>query len=87
MQIQKIAVARQGTVAALMKNKDVNYIALYNKDGECLAEGALHMENSGYPMDITLTSDGKKLGVSVLDVNSGSKIGRASCRERVYLQV
>ena len=72
MQIQKIAVARQGTVAALMKNKDVNYIALYNKDGECLAEGALHMENSGYPMDITLTSDGKKLGVSVLDVNSGS---------------
>ena len=72
MQIQKIAVARQGTVAALMKNKDVNYVALYNKDGECLAEGALHMENSGYPMDITLTSDGKKLGVSVLDVNSGS---------------
>lgn len=72
MPIQKIDVANQGTVAVLMSNKGTSYLALYNKEGDCLAEGALHIENSGYPMDIALTSDGKKLAVSILDVNSGS---------------
>lgn len=72
MQIQNIQVANQGTIAVLMKNDSASYIALYNKEGECLAEGALHMENSGYPMDMALSNDGQKLAVSILDVSQGS---------------
>lgn len=72
MAIQKIDIASKGTVAALMQNNDVSYIGLYNKDGEKLAEGAIHIENSGYPLDIALSSGGDKLGVSILDIKDGS---------------
>ena len=72
MSIKKIDVAAQGTVAVLMENQRTSYLALYNIEGELLAEGAIHMENSGYPMDIALSDDGKKLAVAILDVVSGS---------------
>lgn len=72
MSIKKIDIAKQGTVAVLMENQRTSYLALYNIDGEMLAEGAIHMENSGYPMDIALSEDGEKLAVSILDVVSGS---------------
>ena len=72
MAIQKIDVSSGGTVAVLMSDGGVSYLALYDETGECLAEGAIHMENAGYPLDIALTQDGKKLAVAVLDVASGS---------------
>ncbi len=72
MAIKKIDIASQGIVATLMENQRTSYLALYNIDGEKLAEGGIHMENSGYPMDIALSDDGEKLAVSILDVASGS---------------
>ena len=72
MQIQDIQVAAQGTVAVLMKKEGAGYIALYNKEGVCLAEGALHIKNSGYPVTMALSADGKNLAVSILDVAEGS---------------
>lgn len=72
MSIKKIAVSAQGTIAVLMESQHTSYLALYNMKGEMLAEGAIHMENSGYPMDIALSADGKKLAVSILDFASGT---------------
>ncbi len=72
MPITKMEVASQGTVAVLMEDDGIGYLALYNKNGEQLAEGAIHVENSGTPMDIALSHDGKKLGVAILDINEGS---------------
>lgn len=72
MSIKKIDIAKRGTVAVLMENQRTSYLALYNIEGEKLAEGGIHMENSGYPMDIALSDDGEKLAVSILDVASGS---------------
>lgn len=72
MPIQSVQVSDNGTVAVLMQNEGVGYIAIYNSQGECLAEGALHMENTGYPMEIALSHDGEMLAVSSLDVNEGS---------------
>lgn len=72
MPIVRVEVASQGTVAVLMEEDGTGYLALYNKSGEQLAEGAIHVENGGTPLDIALSSDGKKLGVSVLDVNDGT---------------
>ena len=71
MPIIKVEVAAQGTVAVLMEEEGVSYLALYSKSGEQLAEGAIHIENGGAPLDIALSHDGKKLGVAVLDVNDG----------------
>lgn len=68
MSISKICVANQGTIAVLMNDKGTNYIRMYDKDGNNLAKGALHVENSGYPLDIALCNDAKKLAVSMLDI-------------------
>lgn len=69
--IQQVHVANQGTVAVLMEEKGVGYIQLYNKNGSFLAEGELHARNSGYPLDIAISDDGKKLAVAMMDVNEG----------------
>lgn len=72
MSIVKVCVANQGTVAVLMEKEGTGYIQLYDKNGEELANGELHVENSGYPLDIALSNDAVKLAVSMLDVNEGT---------------
>lgn len=72
MSIKKIDVAEHGTIAVLMENQNTSYLALYNMEGDKLAEGAIHVENSGYPLDIALSDNGENLAVSILDINSGS---------------
>lgn len=70
--ISQVDVANQGTVAVLLVDKQVGYLKLYDKEGKNLAEGELHAKNSGYPLDIALSHDGKKLVTSVLDIQDGS---------------
>ena len=72
MPIQRIEVASQGLVAVLMEQNGTGYIQMYDKSGTFLAEGEVHTENSGYPLDIAISNDGKKLAVSLLDVNKGN---------------
>ncbi len=72
MPIQKVQVANQGMVAILMEQDGTGYIHLYDRNGTFLAEGELHTENSGYPLDIAISNDGKKMAVSLLDVNEGN---------------
>lgn len=71
MPIQRVQVANQGTVAILMEQDGTGYLQLYDKEGEFLAEGEVHTENMGYPLDITLSNDGRKMAVSLLDINAG----------------
>lgn len=71
MAVEKVSVAGQGTIAVLMEQDGANHIRLYDKNGKNLASGALHVENSGYPLDIALCEDGRKLAVSMLDVTGG----------------
>lgn len=71
MAVEKVSVAGQGTIAVLMEQDGANHIRLYDKNGRNLASGALHVENSGYPLDIALCEDGRKLAVSMLDVTGG----------------
>lgn len=72
MPIQRVQVANQGMVAILMEQDGTGYIQVYDKEGKFLAEGELHTENSGYPLDLTISNDGKKMAVSLLDVNEGN---------------
>ena len=72
MPIQRVQVANQGTVAILMEQDGIGYLQIYDKGGAFLAEGELHTKNSGYPLDIAISNDGKKMAVSLLDVNEGN---------------
>lgn len=70
--IEQVSIAGQGTVAVLMKKDTAGYLALYDKEGKNLAEGAIHGEKKGYPIAIALSHDAIKLAVSMLDINNGT---------------
>ncbi len=72
MPLQRVSIARQGTVAVLMEDSQTSYIHMYDKDGKQLAGGGLHIENSGYPLDLALSMDAQKLAVSMLDITDAS---------------
>ncbi len=72
MPISRVEVASQGTVAVLMEESGTGYLSVYDKNGSQIAEGAIHAENSGIPMDIALSADGKNLAVSIVDVSAGA---------------
>lgn len=69
--IQAVRVANQGMVAVLTQEDETSHLELYSKSGNSLASGEIHVQNSGYPMDIALSNDGNKLAVSILDISSG----------------
>lgn len=70
--IRQVSIANQGTVAVLMDNHSTGQLALYDKSGKELANGAIHGEKGGYPVAIALSNDAIKLAVSMLDINDGS---------------
>ena len=56
-----IAVASQGEFAVILEDEKVNYINIYDKNGEQISEIQTTIDKSGYPMDMDLSSDGTKL--------------------------
>lgn len=69
--VQRVSISNNGTAAVLMEDSGASYIHIYDKDGRQLAAGELHIENSGYPLDIALSGDAGKLAVSMLDISKG----------------
>ena len=69
--IEAACVANQGSVAVLTREKGVSYLEVYNKSGESLASGEIHVANSGFPLDIAFSNDAKKLAGSILDISKG----------------
>ena len=72
MEIEQVCVAGQGTIAVLMRKEATSYLALYDRNGNNLAQGAVHGEKGGYPISIALSHDALKLAVSMLDFNDGN---------------
>ncbi len=70
--ILSVSVSDQGTVAVLMKDDDVTIVKLYDKTGTELANGAFYQENGGFPVDIALSYDGKKMAVAMVNVADGA---------------
>lgn len=70
--IKRIEVARQGVVAVLLEDGDINRINYYDKAGTLLAENKAPIEKSGYPMDISLSNDGLKMAVSYMTLDGGT---------------
>lgn len=69
--IRQIRVANQGVIAVLMEDDTANYIYCYDQTGKLLVDSEVRLENTGYPVSIALSNDGKKLGVSYLDISDG----------------
>lgn len=76
-------IARQGVVAVLMESGDTSYIKLYYEEGTIVSdsneEGVLSeivtkVEEAGYPLDLAISDDGKKLVISFLSFTSGKLV-------------
>ena len=65
-------ISANGTIAVLMQENAVAYLHVYDVSGNMLASGEIHMNKGGYPMDIAISSDAKRLMVTMLDLNSGT---------------
>lgn len=68
-QICDIAVASQGEFAVVLKADKVNYINIYDKNGEQISERQTTIDKSGYPMDVDLSEDGEKLFSAYLTID------------------
>ncbi len=75
--IQDLRISDQGVVAALLSDKDSNYIDLYDKAGNHLASIKASMTGTGYPQAMDISPDGKSLAVSFLKVDTGRLQTRA----------
>lgn len=69
--VVKAKVAKQGVVAAILEDGDTTWINVYDTDGEIIVTSKTRMENPGYPIDISLSTDGLLMGVSYVKVENG----------------
>ncbi len=65
-----VDVANQGAFAVVLESEETNYINLYNKKGEIVYEIQTTIDKSGYPLDISISDDGKKLFTSYLNIDN-----------------
>lgn len=70
--IEQLAVSRQGIVAAVLGDETTPQILCYDAKGNVLIEQKASMLNTGYPLDIAISPDGKTLLVSYLCIKETS---------------
>lgn len=72
--IVQVDVAKQGVAAVVLEDTDSNEIHIYNPydaSNSLLFKIPTNVNEDGYPVDISLSEDGKKLVTSFLGVNNG----------------
>ena len=69
--IQKVCIAKQGTIAVLMKEDAKSQIKLFDVKGTELANGIFYDKKGGLPIDIALSHDATKLAVDMIDISGG----------------
>lgn len=67
-----VSVASQGEFAVILEGDKVNYINLYDKNGEQISEIQTTINQSGYPMDVDISFDGEKLFSSYLYIDGAN---------------
>ncbi len=70
--IIKTEIANQGVVAVLMDGDGVNYIEIYSEDGESLVDTRTVNKKDGFPVDFSLSNDGRKVVTSYISINDGN---------------
>lgn len=69
--IEKVAVSSTGIVAAILKDDASPRIMCYDAAGNMLIELSASLTGTGYPLNISLSDDGKNLLVSYLTIQNG----------------
>lgn len=69
--IVKAEIGKQGVVAALLKDKDVNYIEVFDKEGNLLISHKSFLTENGYPLNFSLSDNGEKMIVSYVQLSAG----------------
>lgn len=64
--IERVDVSAQGIVAAVLKDDQTPMIVCYDATGNILVQQSATLDNTGYPIDIAISEDGKTLLVSYL---------------------
>ena len=67
--ILQIEVSAEGLVAAVLQDNEDNYINMYDKAGEYIYSIKTSIRGEGYPVDIAVSDDGKKLAVAYVKVS------------------
>lgn len=78
MPIRELAVSETGNVTAVLADTDLTWINTYDSSGQMSREGRTHMDDSGYPMAISVSPGGELLLVAYVYVDAGilrTKIG------------
>ncbi len=68
--LQKVRVSEQGVVAAVLSDGDVTWIHVYDSNGTLLVRTKTTMAESGYPLDLDLSPNGQKMGVTYLTMDN-----------------
>lgn len=71
MPIRQLAVSEEGYVTAVLADTDITWINTYDSSGELSKEGRTHMDDSGYPMAISVSPNGELLLVAYVYVDAG----------------
>ncbi len=71
MPIRNLAVSATGYVAAILADTDITWINTYSPEGEMIYHGQTTMNNSGYPVAVSLSPNGELMAVSYLYVDAG----------------
>ena len=74
--IKHIAISNQGVVAVLMEESNSSKLEMYSAEGELIGGGVFNLEDAGYPMNLSISTDGTKIAIAFAQVN-GSKL--SSC--------
>ena len=70
--IKHIAISNQGVVAVLMEESKSSKLEIYSADGTMIGDGIFDLEDAGYPMNLSISSDGTKIAIAFAQI-SGSK--------------
>lgn len=71
MPIYKFCISAAKEIAVVLNDTDVTWIYLYDIDGNVIAYFKTTMRQSGFPVDVTISPNGKLVGVSYVYVDSG----------------
>lgn len=69
--IEKVDVSEQGIVAAILKEESSPKVVCYDAEGNLLAEHKIAVSTSGYPLEVSISDDGKLLMVAYLKIENG----------------
>lgn len=78
MNIRKIQTASNGVTALVEEDEEVDWIELFSADGTQIASVRASLEDSGFPLDIALSPNGKRMVVSFLTQENGVLTGKLS---------